>query len=380
MAETCDLCGKQELTPIYRPPDTTRDLTVHLCRSCGLVQSLPRTDCVGIRRPTISAGADWGNIRYGKGFRTGVALEIISETGALKQHSTVLDVGANRGSFLFAIEQQQPNLELWAVEPDAQVVDEYAGHPAIRLFQDRIENVSLPAAYFDFVYCSHTLEHVASPQRVLAQIRESLSLSGLLLAEVPNLDFVAQGNLIEEFFIDKHLYHYSPITFIAALEEAGLETLQIWIDRENVTILAKNFTPRKPRAAQLEVDRIERLISSYSERLHTNRALLRNAALKILSFGQCRVAVWGGGRIFDSLITYGDLDPKMLCGLFDRELPNYVNSIHGIPVLFPKYFEKIAPDVLVIASRVYLDEIREQAQTLCTWPMRVFSLFELMDA
>ena len=69
MSLACDLCDKTSLTQVYAAPDSMRKLTVWVCSHCGLMQSLPRVDRAARRPATVSAGADWGNLRYGKGFR-----------------------------------------------------------------------------------------------------------------------------------------------------------------------------------------------------------------------------------------------------------------------------------------------------------------------
>jgi len=379
MTEACDLCGATGLTPVYRADDTARDLTVHLCPRCGLVQSLPRVHRVEQRRRALSSGAGWGNIRYGKGFRTGFALQLIGRLRPLDRLRRVLDVGANRGSFLFTLEAAVPQAELWGVEPDDSILGDYPAHPSIRLLPQRFEDCQVPAGYFDLIYCSHTLEHVTEPSRVLAAIREAMCPDGLLLAEVPNLDFVAGDDLLEEFFIDKHLYHYSPASFAQALAVVGFEPLETAVDRENVTILARFAEPKPCRPDQEEAERARHWLANYGERLRHNRLQLRTAAARIAGFAPRRVAVWGGGRLFDSLVIHGGLDPHTLCGLYDRDLPRYVEQVHGIPVLAPDRLGEAAPEVLVIASRAYFEEIRDHARSLAHWPMEIFSLFDLMN-
>ena len=99
MSEICDLCRVPALEPVYRPDGTTRGITVHLCNRCGLVQSLPRIDRAPRRGAAVSGGADWGNVRYGKGFRTEACLQLMRAHADLGAPLRVLDVGSNRGSF-----------------------------------------------------------------------------------------------------------------------------------------------------------------------------------------------------------------------------------------------------------------------------------------
>src|SRR5580658_6311275 len=77
MTELCELCRHDKLEAIYEPERSTRGLKVHLCRHCGLLQSLPRIDRAERASAAVSGGADWGNVRYGKGFRTSTALNLL---------------------------------------------------------------------------------------------------------------------------------------------------------------------------------------------------------------------------------------------------------------------------------------------------------------
>src|SRR5215469_15805573 len=99
-ADDCDFCGSNSLTFAYQPEGSARGLKVHLCRHCGLVQSLPRIDRTEKRHvAAVSGGADWGNVRYGKGFRTQAAMEALARHVRFGDKFTLLDVGSNRGRF-----------------------------------------------------------------------------------------------------------------------------------------------------------------------------------------------------------------------------------------------------------------------------------------
>jgi len=331
------------------------------------------------RGRNVSAGAGWGNVRYGKGFRTRTAVDTLGRLFPGRQFRKVLDVGANRGSFLLAFASAHSGAELFGIEPDASVIGDYRENPAIRLAVDRVENVALPEMHFDLVYCCHTLEHVADPQSVLHQLRATLAPDGVLYMEVPDIAIVARDDWVEEFFIDKHRYHYSQRTFRAALASSGFEVTHFFGDGENLVAVSRPGATRSPAPDIEEAKRALDLVTHYQTRLKSNRDKLRNAAARISAMGNSRVAVWGAGRIFDSLVTFGGLDPGSVCALFDRELPRYVDRVHGLRVLFPDRLPEVSPEVLVVASRAYFEEIREQALKLTRRPLDVMSVFELMD-
>ena len=75
MTEACDLCHRTALELAYQPEDSQRGLKIYICDYCGLMQSLPRADRAPRQSAAVSSGANWGNVRYGKFFRTRACLE-----------------------------------------------------------------------------------------------------------------------------------------------------------------------------------------------------------------------------------------------------------------------------------------------------------------
>src|SRR4051812_11869600 len=99
----CDFCGRDSLKFSYLPEGSTRGLKVYLCGHCGLVQSAPRIDRTEKRHDAaVSGGADWGNVRYGKGFRTQAAMNALARHCRFDDGIAMLDVGSNRGRFTAA--------------------------------------------------------------------------------------------------------------------------------------------------------------------------------------------------------------------------------------------------------------------------------------
>lgn len=370
MADQCDLCGSANLSVAYKVPTTKRGLTVYICEDCSLLQSLPRIDHVKKRdNATMVGGASWGNIRYGKGFRTQHALDLLRRYNLISSAKTLLDIGANRGSFIKAFLDENPTVEVLAVEPDERVVSEYEDLKQVRLVQERIENVDLPAGKFDVIYSSHTLEHVRSGQDCLKQSYEALADDGIMFLEVPNTDILDFENQVEEFFMDKHLYHYSAKTLIELLNVTGFEVLH-GPDPEDatyLTVIARKSTPRKPdlTSLQAEVAVARKQLQHYEDVFKANLEKLRNGSRWIEELSQKkRIAIWGGGRIFSNLLEYGELDPTCLVGVIDKNLSNYIQSVRGCKLLKPEAIQDMQPDVLVIASRLFFDEIKAEAEAL----------------
>ena len=368
MSDTCDLCRRAALEPIYKPETSTRGLTVYLCAVCGLLQSLPRVDRAQRAPAAVSGGADWGNVRYGKGFRTQIALEALRRHRDFAADFTLLDVGSNRGSFARAFLNAAPKAHLVAVEPDERVAANCAGLPNTQLIGARIENVALETARFDAIHSCHTIEHLIHPAETLADHHRTLKEGGILVLDAPNTALLASDDIVEEWFIDKHLYHFSQATLTRMLEASGFTILEAPDpkDRSNLFFVAKK-NGKAPSNSGIDLDEVEyarELIATYIANRARNLAALTLVATELLRLAPRRVAMWGAGRLFDSLVTHGKFDARSLAVLVDTHLKAHVGERHGCALIGPEDLAEANPGVVVVMSRDFAGEIAEKVNTL----------------
>ena len=359
----CNNCGEDLSNAVYSAPDTVRGLSVHVCESCGLVQSLPRIETGPKWKASTSSGASWGNIRYGKSFRTNFAINLLERHVSLESFKFVLDIGSNRCSFLHSLRKRNARANLYGIEPDESVIGSCERNENLEILNDRIQNIALPENSYDLIYCSHTLEHLADPRSALEKIHHSLMPDGLLYLEVPNINIINNPNIIEEFFIDKHLYHYSPNTLRYLVSHSGFSPLEFGFDEENIWVLASkvlddNALEIKPN----EQIRMNSLLSNYASNIKANRNEIKLVARKIEDLAKSKeIFIWGGGRILDSLVSYGGFDVSLLQGIIDKNLINYISEIHGKELSPPSVLAGKDKIALIIASRAYYDEISSEA-------------------
>jgi 2-polyprenyl-3-methyl-5-hydroxy-6-metoxy-1,4-benzoquinol methylase len=366
MSDPCDLCGNAALEQVYAPQGSVRKLTVWLCTHCGLVQSLPRIDHAPRAKASVSADADWGNVRYGKGFRAEANLSTLKPFLPKRRPLRVLDVGASRGAFALELSTAYPNAEIIGIEPDERVVGAWAGKPGFTWLHARLENTRLEANAFDLVYSCHTLEHVKSAREALRHHWETLKPHGHLLLEVPNLAMIGLNDIVEEFFIDKHLYHFSARTLARLLVASGFRAVALADPRDavNITIVAvKADAGAAPIESDVrEVESAAALISSYHAARLQNLSALTSVARMIDAMAPRKVAVWGAGRLLNSLIQNGGLKPASLTAIVDKHLVRYAQDSHGIRLTAPTDLANLKPDIVVVMSRSFASEIREEAQ------------------
>ena len=368
-ADLCDFCGRDSLKFIYQPDGSTRGLKVYLCGHCGLAQSTPRIDRTEKRHgAAVSGGADWGNVRYGKGFRTQVAMDALARHADLEKGASLLDVGSNRGRFVAAFLEAAPHAHITAVEPDERYADSCAGLVRTQLIQSRIEDAKLADASFNILHSCHTLEHLASPAATLADHWRVLKTGGLLVLDVPNLALLGGEDVLEEWFIDKHLYHFSDVTLGRMIEAAGFTIIEHPDPKDRINLLfvaRKNGTSATGIAADpAEVMRTASLMTSYVATRATNCAALSSAAHELESLKPQRVALWGAGRLFDSLVRTGGFDPSDLALLIDAHLIAHMDSRHGVRLSPPHALSGAMVDVIVVMSRGFADEIVAEARRL----------------
>lgn len=368
MSNSCGLCNETSLEEVYVPERSTRGIKIHLCRHCGLVQSLPRIDHAPRRGAAVSSGADWGNVRYGKGFRTKAALDAISRHVDLSTPLSLLDVGSNRGSFARAFLDAAPQAHLVAVEPDERVVNSCADFERTKLVHARIEFAALLTNGFDIVHSCHTIEHLADPVSVLADHWRTLKRDGLLVIDAPNIAFLGINDVVEEWFIDKHLFHFSPRTLSRMIEMAGFEIVEgpDRSDRENLLIVARKTAAAPPAFGHdhREAERAEDLIATYVATRARNLMALTAVAADIASMKSRRVAMWGAGRIFDSLVVHGNFDARGLALLIDKHLKPLVPERHGCEVQAPEALKTADAGVVIVMSRSFAPEIADEARRL----------------
>jgi SAM-dependent methyltransferase len=365
MPDICELCRCDALESVYTPERSTRGITVHICGHCGLVQSLPRADRAPRAAPAVSGGADWGNVRYGKGFRTKIALDAVLRYQGPADVFSLLDVGSNRGRFARALLDQAPGATIVAVEPDERVAQSCAGLERCELIQSRIEDTALESGRFDIVHSCHTIEHLAHPGRILADHWRCLKNGELLVLDAPNIALIGADDIVEEWFIDKHLTHFSERTLVRMVEAAGFSIVEMPdpADRENLFLVAKKSTPADEAASDPEeVEKAHALLAAYVAGRARNLAALGAVAAELTALAPKGVAMWGAGRIFDSLVVHGRFDARALRLLIDTHLKAYVGERHGCTLAGPEALADADPGVIVVMSRGFADEIAAEAR------------------
>ena len=202
----------------------------------------------------------------------------------------------------------------------------------------------------------------------MADHHRTLKDGGILILDAPNTALLASDDIVEEWFIDKHLYHFSARTLTRMIEAAGFTILEHPDpkDRSNLFFVAQKngVKPAHTGSDLLEVEYATDLMATYIANRARNMAALTAVAAELLTLAPRRVAMWGAGRLFDSLVTYGRFDATALTVLIDKHLKAHVGERHGCTLTGPEDLAGANPGVVVVMSRDFAGEIAAEVGKL----------------
>lgn len=156
----------------------------------------------------------------------------------------LLDIGSGTGAFAAAMEKA--GWQVTGLEPDAgarQIASEQFG---ISL-ADLSGFYELAPSQFDVITLWHVLEHVHELQPYMQKLQQLLKPKGKLIVAVPNYtsgDARFFGAHWAGYDVPRHLYHFSPPSMRALLEQYKLQLQAIqpmWFDSFYVSMLSTRY-------------------------------------------------------------------------------------------------------------------------------------------
>jgi SAM-dependent methyltransferase len=196
---TCNYCGSDNYTTIYRVPDLLLDNNSELfsmvrCDRCGLIYQNPRPTQEELAKyypdeyepyyQELSENRITKKVnRYGIEKRC----RLVNTLPNRSKGGRLLDVGCSTGIFLDFI-RQSGSWEVKGIE-----VSEYAATVArekyqLDVFTGTLDEARFPSAFFDVVTLWDVLEHLPDPMGTLAEISRITKSDGYLMIRIPHLD------------------------------------------------------------------------------------------------------------------------------------------------------------------------------------------------
>ncbi len=235
IAAACDLCGGTDFLPVYPatidprvdPADyysTRRKRAGHLsivrCQACGLVMSSPRDDPETLQ--AIYASLADSSYDADPANRAWLAHQRAAQLTRRYPTGRLLDVGCSTG--LFAFEAARAGWDVIGVDPSGQAIEQARQQsPHSKFIAKPVEWVRFTPGSFDLITLWDVLEHVASPTRVLSQVKPWLKPGGRLVMNLPNVASLPARLMGRRWvlLLREHLWYFSPGTIRQVCQKAG---------------------------------------------------------------------------------------------------------------------------------------------------------------
>ena len=242
-AVCCDLCGADDTEPLHELRDrmfetTTQTFRLVRCRRCGLLYLNPR--------PPVDDLGRYYQDDYAPFARRGLAARIKSLTfnrevdalwPLLAPPRRVIDIGCATGELLQNI-RAHGNEDILGIEPSAAAAGTARRRWGLEVVTGTLEMASLQTASVDTALLSHTIEHLPSPSRTLAELHRVVKPDGFVVLWLPNAGSLA-ARLLGGWWIGydapRHFYDFTPATLARMLRQRGFALQSIyheWIGLE----------------------------------------------------------------------------------------------------------------------------------------------------
>lgn len=137
-------------------------------------------------------------------------LNLLSTYAPNNKITRILDYGGDRGQVI------PPSLK------GEKFVYELSGVDA----EEGIKKINkLESKYYDFIMCTHVLEHLRQPIESLYEIKNALTDDGIIYIEVPLQLDELNNSQSKTIFMHEHINFFNPKSLKSLLELAGFETI-----------------------------------------------------------------------------------------------------------------------------------------------------------
>lgn len=290
--------------------------------------------------------------------RDNLFLEIFNEK--IKKHLKpeqvgVLEIGCYDGYILHNLKKR--GFDVAGCDPsDGADIGQRFGLAIKKRFYDTEQFVA-EGLNFDIIIFRHFLEHLSEPVAFLVSLNKILKPSGLVVFEVPNVEYALKnGN--PSVFSFQHLQYFSSESIFKLLEESGLKLVELIDSGENLIVAcsignAKRSLPGKS---------ILRLCSSFQDTLKIEKLKLTKMLKGMLHDG---IVIWGAGG-FNSIFLkiFGILSANIRF-MVDSDKKKWQMEFldHSVPIKPLSALNGDGHAGLVVCS-MYADQIMRQLDEL----------------
>jgi 2-polyprenyl-3-methyl-5-hydroxy-6-metoxy-1,4-benzoquinol methylase len=235
----CPLCSSERISFYLKCTDylvSKEEFSLFKCPSCGFVFMREYPDENIIRKyyesdDYISHNDD------AKGFIYLLYLPVrdimlrrkrrIIEKVTGNRKGNILDIGCGTG--YFAGTMKKTGWEVTGIEPNVKARDYGSKRFGIEIISPE-QLPDLPHRTFDCITMWHVMEHLHDPFKYSEEIRRLLKPGGILITAMPNIssaDAEFYGRYWAAYDLPRHLWHFTPETYMVFAEKAGFQIIKI---------------------------------------------------------------------------------------------------------------------------------------------------------
>ena len=233
----CCLCEQEDAEIIGTGEDfeyrTSADIfTVMQCRTCGLVYLNPRPALEEFARiyPSSYHAFAFSETEFGLVFKVRRRLEarrLLSWCRNLPDGARIIDIGCGDGFHLELLKDfGKQTWQVEGVDADERAV-KMAHQKGLTVHQGLLENLNLPSETYDLAILIQTIEHLAAPPQLLANVRKLLRPGGRVVIVTDNtdsLDFrIFKQRYWGGYHFPRHWNLFNPQTIHLLAEKTGFE-------------------------------------------------------------------------------------------------------------------------------------------------------------
>jgi SAM-dependent methyltransferase len=336
------------------------NIEIGICNNCGSVQNLNDTDMEQYYNEytyTVQSS------QFAMDFMKTVVNRIHANFFLNSINPKVLEIGSGSGEQLFYFKEL--GFKVLGIEP-SEKLSKFANNSGIKTLtsffdENTKEVVDEEFKKVDLVISSYTFDHIPRPVEVLKNIYSILSDEGYIMLEVHNLNLIKERN---EFCLFEH-EHYTYLnenTMTQLLNFNGFEvkTFELLTNAEkraNSLLVIAQKTIKNENISFSIPDELT-TIKKLSENIYTSinnfdEWLIANSSKNIVAYGAGGRGIMtiAALRNSDKINFIVDKNPK------DKDIysPKSHLKVYGLEI-----FNEIKPEIIVVFSFGYFDEIKEE--------------------
>lgn len=259
-----------------------------------------------------------------------------------KDQNEVLEIGCYDGYILHHLKKRGFNVLGCDPSKGADIGKKYGINIVKKFFNAK--DFKKQGSGFDVIIFRHMLEHMSKPVSFLKNLKGILNSKGLIIFEVPNIEFCLK-NKNTSVFSFQHLQYFSEESIHMLLKRSGFKLAKLINLGENLIAVCSpgKFVKYKKKRS------VSKLCYSFMTDLKVKTLQINNVLRRLMDKG---IVLWGAGTFCRNVIAAYKIPNEKIKCIVDSD-PNkwdmeYIE--YDIPIRSPEALKMTDHDGLMVCS------------------------------